>query len=263
MNSVIAVKTRSNMELKAKKMILWFQKQKGIDQIKDVHALETFTEVIDEHTEKVTSTLTNKDIEQNELRKELGSEVTNLKKQLDVTECLNKRGELRANIKDLEQQKNKIRKKKIESVVKGYVLIELKEGIYELSNDIYALINNVPVVQYVLSQLPILQEEISSFFNTIKEELEPQVEFEVNNPKSMIERFREIAKQKVNNVKNRFFSAYTNKKSVVKMPLKIFKVIYLSSGSTNNNGFSFTNFINECIKESIKKESIIHGREGL
>src|SRR5699024_7246821 len=193
--------------------------------------------------DEVSSHLTEDDIKRDGIKKELASQITNIKSQLDVADNEEDKKKLRSEITRLDKRKKELTSKKIDSVVKGYVLVELKEGLEWLDNNLYALIQNEPVVQYVLSQLPIMQEELDYFFNVIEEELEPQAELEVvSEPMTIIEKVKEFAREKSEQVVNRFYIVHQKgKKNIIQLPLKIYKKI----------------------QGSIQKESIIYGRQGL
>lgn len=190
MGSVFAVQVTTGLEIKAKEMLELVIQKANETLIKGIYALETHTNIISKKTQgsEVEKGITQKELSDHLERQELRARITNKRRQLDSIERYNTdkyiqlKQEYRTRINELEARFNEIGKssKKIHSVMSGYILIELTQNSTYLPNQLWHLINSVPIVNKILSVNPIPEEELEWFATCLEEALEPQVEVMLN-----------------------------------------------------------------------------------
>lgn len=274
MGAFFAIQVRTGSEIKAKEMLSFVLRKEQYPHVKGIYALETFTEVINENSklDEVGTELSNEEIETDLRKKELRSLITNKRRQLEVIKRYNTKmykqvkETLSNEIRELEKEFQNLttKKRKIKSVLSGYLLIEIRYNFHRLPEYLFHLIKEVPLVQRVLSLDPIPEHEIKVFAEHIDEVIEPEIEFTLEEDLSEEEilaiqselvkklNFNELTKeeeaniiQKIDSVKERMIDKIINflnqkkehqdlnkiqiitkrRKNIVHLPLKIFKNI--------------------------------------
>lgn len=186
MGSVFAVQVETGFEIKAKEMLSHVFKKDKDSLVKSIYALETHTELLKENQNRsINSELTEDDIQNHIKRKEIRAQITNKRRQLETISRYNTKkykqikAEYRKEINELEKKFKNIGcgKKKIKSVLSGYLLIELKVNSLKLPAYLWHMIKDVPLVRQILSLNPIPEHELEIFAKTLEEALEPKVEF--------------------------------------------------------------------------------------
>ena len=211
MNAVFAVQVRTGYEIKAKEMLCHVLKEKNDQLVKSVYALETQTEVINESSgEYNTTTPTDKEIKEYLEKKEKRALITNKRRQLEAIKnySMEMYEELKRDyldeINELEKEiKNTGSKKKIKSVLSGYILVELKLNAERLPDHLWHLIKSVPLVQSILSRVPIPEHEVDAFAKRLDEILEPEVEFSLEN---------DITEERIEEIRNELIIEFRKKR---------------------------------------------------
>lgn len=204
MGAVFAVQVRTGFETKAKEMLKHVFLNAGETLVKGIYALETHTEIINKDTEEIETEarINEEDIATHLAKERYRSAITNRRMQLQAIERYNSpeyeetKKAYKAEINQLEKQVAKLRNtsKKIHSVLKGYLLIELKWDSEYLPNHLWHLIKSVPLVQNILSTTPIPQEEMEQFISNMEDILEPEVVVTFEKEKE-VEEVKEITSE--------------------------------------------------------------------
>src|SRR5699024_3109120 len=152
----------------------------------------------------------------------------------------------------------------MKSLLPGYVLVEIEADIEYLPEGLYDLINEVPLVNSILSRISLPEQDVEWMFETI-EIKESQVEIQFDEvatqqeaeqkEKEYIEKSKQQTESFISKVNNRKKnSEYTidrlkgfikNKKETVKMSVSLFREIYPETFKTEVlPALSLRDFIN-------------------
>lgn len=183
MGSMFAIQVKTGSETKAKEMLKYVLESANYDLVKGIYANETHTKVISENDHENSFLLDDFDIVEEDIQSHLQKEslrnaITNKRHQLEALERYSGsdyeklKNYYKQEINQLEKELKEIRNnsKEVASVLCGYILVELKWNSLYLPDELYHLINQVPLVQSVLGFDPIPQEEVEFFFSNIIEE---------------------------------------------------------------------------------------------
>ncbi|MFC3041626.1 transcription termination/antitermination NusG family protein [Virgibacillus xinjiangensis] len=190
--SFFAVQVRTGSEIAVKKMLGDLLKRSGDDAVKAIYALETFTQT---GTEMDFNELTDTDISNHLFVQRIQASLSNLRvayEEMKVsTGASDIMDEYRRQIKHLTARLKNLRpsSKKIGSVLKGYILIELENNFHYLPNHLWHLIKSIPKVSGFPSKMNIPQEEVDAFFEEV--EMSPEVELQFNEILSYEEHLEE------------------------------------------------------------------------
>ncbi|GAB3051197.1 transcription termination/antitermination NusG family protein [Virgibacillus ainsalahensis] len=180
--SFFAVQVVSGSEIAVKEMLGKHLMRSGDNEIKSIYALETYTQTANELD---FSELTEADITSYLNVQRLQTNLSNLRFAYDQmqgnedTGSLNMIVEYRQQIKDLTTKLKNLRNKskKIESVLKGYILIELDSNFHYLPKHLWHLIKSIPKVTGFPSRMNIPQHEIDTFFEETEMSAEVELQF--------------------------------------------------------------------------------------
>jgi len=181
--SFFAVKVKSGQEIEAKEMLKSVFAAIHDTRIKAIYALETFTHLLKDdnlHEEK-SGNLDDKDITDYLQTKRIKDTLSTLRAaHAEIPSDSGREMEkLRHSYQEeIDQQSKNLKdmqlSKRIYTVMKGYILLELKEDLVELPGDMWQMVKTVPKVCRVLSPYSVPEEEVESFFETV--DLTPSVE---------------------------------------------------------------------------------------
>ncbi|MCM3791275.1 hypothetical protein M3221_23355 [Domibacillus indicus] len=184
--SFFAVEVKSGQEIEAKEMLKSVLAAVQDVKVKAVYALESFTHVLKDdslHSE-VSEYLDEIDIAQYLETKRIKNNLSTLRMvhaeipsdSSEEIEALRRsyQKEIRQQSRDLKDMQLS---KKIYTVMKGYILLELKEELFELPKELWQLVKRVPKVRGIVGRYSIPEEEMEQFFETI--DLTPSVEMNV------------------------------------------------------------------------------------
>ncbi|WP_046176717.1 transcription termination/antitermination NusG family protein [Domibacillus indicus] len=184
--SFFAVQVKNGQEIEAKEMLKSVLEAMSSVGVKAIYALESFTHVLkdDSLCDEVSEYLDECDVAQYLERKRIKDNLSALRAahaeiSSDSSEemeslrlCYQKEISRQSkNLKDLQLSK------RIYSVMKGYILLELKENFCELPKELWQLVKRVPKVCGIVSPYSIPKEEVEHFFDTI--DLTPSIEMNV------------------------------------------------------------------------------------
>ncbi|MFC2947559.1 transcription termination/antitermination NusG family protein [Virgibacillus sediminis] len=190
--SFFAVQVRTGSEIAVKKMLGDLLTRLGDDAVKAIYALETFTQT---GKEMDISELTDTDISNHLFVQRIQASLSNLRVAYEEmkasTGASDIMDEYRRQIKHLTARLKNLRpsSKKIGSVLKGYILIELENNFHYLPNHLWHLIKSIPKVSGFPSKMNIPQEEVDAFFEEV--EMSPEVELQFNEILSYEEHLEE------------------------------------------------------------------------
>lgn len=184
--SFFAVQVKSGQEIEAKEMLRSVLAAVQDVKVRAIYALESFTHVLKDDFlyDAVSEYLDEKDIAQYLETKRIKNNLSTLR-MAHAEIPSDSSGEIeelrRSYQKEISQQSRDLKdmqlSKKIYSVMKGYILLELKENLFELPKELWQLVKRVPKVCGIVSLYSIPEEEIEHFFETI--DLTPSVEVNV------------------------------------------------------------------------------------
>ncbi|WP_050179640.1 transcription termination/antitermination NusG family protein [Domibacillus robiginosus] len=183
--SFFAIQVKSGQEVDAKEMLKSiFYKRKEF-QVKGIYALETVTQVLGRelNSENLSDFLDNGDMTAYLHTKRTKENLSNLRAAyagIDPADDSDETKRMRESYqKEIAQQSEELkntnyRGRCIQSVLKGYILLELKEDLFEIPKRVWHLINSIPKVIGVVGSYSIPDEEMEQFFEKI--DLTPAVE---------------------------------------------------------------------------------------
>lgn len=188
--SFFAVQVKSGQEIEAKEMLkAVFSKLKSIE-VKAIYALESFTHVVQQGkaADKLSECLDDNDILEYLQAKRVRENLRNLR--TAYAEMPEGHGEMTMMQESYEQEMKEQTKslkenkpsKRLSVVLKGYILLELTEDVFELPRTIWQAVMSVSKVSSILSPYCIPEEEVEQFFETI--DLTPSVEINVDQDNS-------------------------------------------------------------------------------
>jgi transcription antitermination factor NusG len=183
--SFFAIQVRCGQEIDAKKMLKSvLEKEKDI-RLNGIYALETFTQSITKNSkrEEISEFLDDCEVAHYLQAKRTRENLSNLRSaytRMDLDDQDAEMQKMRVSYQEEIAQQTKelndmkCRGRKIRSVLKGYILLELEEDLFELPKKLWRLIKSVPKVSGIVSDYSIPDEEITQFFDQI--DLTPSVE---------------------------------------------------------------------------------------
>ena len=180
--SFFAVQVRTGSEIAVKKMLKDVLNQSGDDTVTSIYALETYTQTT--HPLDI-SELSAADLTNHLYVQRLQENLSNLRFAYDQMQgyedagSLDLIGEYQHQIKDLTTKLKGLRNtcKKIDSVLKGYVLIELDNNFHYLPKHLWHIIKSIPKVTGFPSRMNIPQHEINAFFEEVEMSAEVELKF--------------------------------------------------------------------------------------
>src|SRR5699024_3845380 len=177
-----AVQVRTGSEIAVKKMLKDVLNQSGDDTVTSIYALETYTQTT--HPLDI-SELSAADLTNHLYVQRLQENLSNLRFAYDQMQgyedagSLDLIGEYHHQIKDSTTKLKGLRNtcKKIDSVLKGYVLIELDNKFHYMPKHLWHLIKSIPKVTGFPSRMNIPQHEINAFFEEVEMSAEVELKF--------------------------------------------------------------------------------------
>lgn len=186
--SFFAIQVRGGQEIEAKEMLKSVFKALDDIQVETIYALETFTHVLKKNLaqNELSECLDENDIADYLHAKRTRENLSNLRAAyagIPADDCL-ELNNLRNSYQDeISQQSDDLKKrkssKKIRTVLPGYILLELKDNLFELPKQIWQMVKSVPKVTGIVSPYSIPEEEMEQFFDQI--DLTPTVEVYVSD----------------------------------------------------------------------------------
>ncbi|QKY69439.1 transcription termination/antitermination NusG family protein [Lentibacillus sp. CBA3610] len=262
-----AVQVSTGSEIAVKEMLKDVLHQSGDDTVTSIYALETYT-----RTAHPLDDLTTTDITNHLYVQRLQENLSNLRfaynqmQDYKDTETIDLMEAYRQQIKDLTSRLKEYRhhSKKIESVLKGYILIELDTNFHYLPKHLWHLIKAIPKVTGFPSRMNIPQHEINAFFEEVEMSAEVEVKFnellsydehvqrqsellhqanQTNNPEesqTMVNQLDDMntdvtaeinaMKQTEHPMMQRVKTFIKNKRTTVSMPAFLFRHMYYDEG---------------------------------
>ncbi|WP_067730183.1 transcription termination/antitermination NusG family protein [Oceanobacillus damuensis] len=268
--SFFAVQVRTGSEIAVKTMLNDRLIQSGMDAVTSIFALETYTQIANSKNDQLdVSRLTGSDISNHLYIQRLQTNLSNLRIAYQQMQChedvntLDLMEEYRKQIKNITTKLKQIRdnSKKIESVLKGYILIELHNNFSHIPAHLWHLVKSIPKVIGFPSKMNIPQHEIEAFFEEVDMSHEVELQFneilsyedqvkaqnellheanQVKNPqlnKTLLESMDEIdtdvvaeidtlKKQNPDTMLERIKAFIKNKRETVSMPFILFYQIF-------------------------------------
>ncbi|ALX47698.1 transcription termination/antitermination NusG family protein [Lentibacillus amyloliquefaciens] len=184
--SFFAVQVCSGSETEVKKMLQDVLFEKRENMIGAIYALESYTQIVNENTNHLDLTaLSSTDIDDHLFIQRLQANLSNLRFAYGQMQGYEDSGyldlieEYRHQIKDLTSKLKDLRNnyKKIDSVLKGYILIELNNNFHYLPKHLWHLIKSIPKVTGFPSRMNIPQQEINVFFEEVQMSAEVELKF--------------------------------------------------------------------------------------
>lgn len=183
--SFFAIQVKSGQEVDTKEMIKSVFGKTREFQVKGIYALETFTQILgkESKSEELSDFFDNSDVMDYLHTKRTKENLSNLRVAyagIDPVDDSDETKRMRESYqKEIAQQSEELKNanchgRSIQSVLKGYILLELKEDLFEIPKRVWHLINSIPKVIGVVSSYSIPDEEIEQFFEQI--DLMPAVE---------------------------------------------------------------------------------------
>lgn len=184
MSSFFVVQVQTGFEIEAKEFIQVTLDRLKNNSVKTIYAMETFTQISDDALD--FSELNPEKISEHLYAKKIQASLTSLRNSYDDLKESNTEGthdlleSYRESIRELTKQLREIRlnTKKVSSLLKGYILIELKDDVFTIPAELWHIIKSVPKVIGFPSKNNVPQEEIDFFFENI--DLTPRVEVELD-----------------------------------------------------------------------------------
>lgn len=185
MSSFFVVQVQTGFEIEAKEFIQVTLDRLKNNSVKTIYAMETFTQISNDDALDF-SELNPEEISEHLYAKKIQASLTSLRNSYDDLKESNTEGthdlleSYRESIRELTKQLREIRlnTKKISSLLKGYILIELKDDVFTIPSELWHIIKSVPKVIGFPSRNNVPQEEIDFFFESI--DLTPRVEVELD-----------------------------------------------------------------------------------
>lgn len=204
MSSFFVVQVQTGFEIEAKEFIQVTLDRLKNNSVKTIYAMETFTQISDDALD--FSELNPEKISEHLYAKKIQASLTSLRNSYDDLKESNTEGthdlleSYRESIRELTKQLREIRlnTKKVSSLLKGYILIELKDDVFTIPAELWHIVKSVPKVIGFPSKNNVPQEEIDFFFENI--DLTPRVEVELDEILTFEEKIEAEAKliQKAN-----------------------------------------------------------------
>lgn len=297
MSSIYAIQVRSGFEIKAKEMLEYVLKKANEKRVLNIYALHTKTKIISQNSENAhTDTDSESSINNHFLKRQYALSIANKREQLKAIERYRSpeyeqiKKQYRKQISELTRKLALLKKEdntQIRTVLKGYILIELKDTITYLPNQLWQLIKSVPHISRILSRHPIPEEEIANFWANLDDELSTEVEIyfdevmeeeeivkeetkllkQINDRKtnrhiqkellrkinelrkSFTDKVRSILQAKPNPFSTKIKTFNKRKREVVAMPLKCLKLLYTENEmKTIRQGIDSYDFLNRLKK---------------
>lgn len=184
MSSFFVVQVQTGFEIETKEFIQVTLDRLKNNSVKTIYAMETFTQISDDALD--FSELNPEKISEHLYAKKIQASLTSLRNSYDDLKESNTEGthdlleSYRESIRELTKQLREIRlnTKKVSSLLKGYILIELKDDVFTIPAELWHIIKSVPKVIGFPSKNNVPQEEIDFFFENI--DLTPRVEVELD-----------------------------------------------------------------------------------
>lgn len=297
MSSIYAIQVRTGFEIKVKEMLEFVLQKANETRILNIYALHTKTKIISQNSENAhTDTDSESNIEKHFLKKQYALSIKNKREQLKVIERYRNpeyeeiKKQYKKEINELQRKLALLKKEddtQIRTVLKGYILIELKDTITYLPNQLWQLIKSVPHISRILSRHPIPEDEVANFWTNLDDELSPEVEIyfdevmeekeiekeetkllkQINDKKtnrhiqkellrkinelrkSFADKVRGILQAKPNPFTTKIKTFNKRKREVVAMPLKCLKLLYTENEiKTIRQGIDSYDFLNRLKK---------------
>lgn len=183
--SFFAIQVKSGQEIDAKEMLKSVFTKVKESQVNGIYALETVTQIVDKDskTGELSGYLNEDDVKNHLQIKRIRENLSNLRAAyagIDQEDGSAETNQMRESYREeiaLQSKKLKNiggRSKKIQGVLKGYILLELKEDLFELPKKVWHLIKSIPKVTGIVSPYSLPDEEIEQFFEHIS--LAPTIE---------------------------------------------------------------------------------------
>lgn len=184
--SYFVLQVRTGFEIEAKEMLKVVLKKSGDTTVKAIYAMEKHSQLIEDNDVIDVAELKNEQITEYLKIRRIQSGLNNLRrscqelKQTRDVETLSLLDSYRQNIRELTQELKDLRKssKKVESVMNGYILVELNQSIPYFPANLWHLMKTVPKVIGMPSKNNIPEEEIEHFFQMI--DMSPEIELELD-----------------------------------------------------------------------------------
>lgn len=286
-----AIQVNTGEELQAKEMLLDLLSRSKIEEANDIKAIYTmqkYTTFLNA-SDDVSDGFLNEEKEHHHkiVKESIGKHIGNLKKQYEglkhKKDCksIALKNSLKDKINQLhhEQQTYKTQTT-MKSLLPGYVLVEIEADIEYLPEGLYDLINEVPLVNSILSRISLPEQDVEWMFETIEiKESQVEIQFDEvatqqeaeqkekeaiyyantakhpDEEKEYIEKSKQQTESFISKVNNRKKnSEYTidrlkgfikNKKETVKMSVSLFREIYPETFKTEVlPALSLRDFIN-------------------
>lgn len=176
--SFFAIQVKNGQEIDAKEMLKSVFTKVKESQVNGIYALETVTHMVDKDskTEELSEYLNGCDIADYLQVKRTRENLSNLRAAyagIDPEDDSAETKQMRELYREeIAQQSKKLKKtgcrgKKIQGVLKGYILLELKEDLFELPKRVWHLIKSIPKVTGIVSPYSVPDEEVEHFLEHI------------------------------------------------------------------------------------------------
>lgn len=186
MSSFFVVQVQTGYEIEAKEFIEATLNRLKNNTVKTIYAMETFTQISNDNVLDF-SELNSEEISEHLYAKKVQAILTSLRNSYDdlkksnTDETHDLLESYRESIRELTKQLREIRlnTKKVSSLLKGYILIELKDNLFTIPSELWHIIKSVPKVIGFPSKNNVPKEEIDYFFENI--DLTPKIEIELDD----------------------------------------------------------------------------------
>lgn len=188
--SYFVIKVKTGTELLVKEMLQQVLSKKTIENVtvKGIYAMETFTQLVHNESETLEiQNLQNSDITSFLHLKRLQAGLNNLRVAYDNLKphadvhSMHLLESYREQIRELSKKIQETRKnvKKVISVLKGYILIEVEEMVTLIDNTLWHVIKDTPNVTGLCSNYNVPEEEIEYFFSQL--DITPELEMDLGD----------------------------------------------------------------------------------
>lgn len=190
MSAFFVVQVRTGFEIDVKECLKAVLNKHQNHEIKAIYAMETYTQLLkDESSVQLTEKLSKDDINVFLEVKQIRQGISNLRNSVKLLKENNNGEEdtlrlIESYQKEIRELTNKLKEyrsssKQIQSLLKGYILIETANDYNYLPNHLWHLVKSVPHVIGFPSRYNVPKYEIEMFFESI--DLTPQIEMEFND----------------------------------------------------------------------------------